>query len=164
VLAGGRLRSDDVVTLVRDDTDKFLCESGSLALRMRQPIAGRLPDTLSVCADASADNRQLYHGTSAIPAMSPVIAVLFPQLEAATSEVTLEPLSALDGFRRLAQEPRVTGVQERAHVAARVAELTALCGSVPLRLVRMTIADRDLAVQGAALMARLRADPELCAP
>jgi hypothetical protein len=162
VLAGGRLRSDDVVTLIASDAG-HLCESGSLALRMRQPIDGPLPETLRPSEQDSGDQRHLYHGTSAIPALSPVVAVLFPQLETTSTVMALERVQALDGFQRLAHEPRVGGVQDRVYQAARVAELTALCGRVPLRSVRLSIAGRDLAMQGSVLLELLLSDPELTA-
>jgi hypothetical protein len=167
VLAGGRLRSDDVVTLVCPGVrgaaadSGFACDSGSLALRMRRAIDGALPDWLRAQDLDSGDGRHLYHGSAGIPPLSRVAAVLFPQLVAAPMQPTLEPLSPLEGFKLLAQEPRVAGVQARAYQAARVAELTALCGRLPLRRVRVSLVDRDLARQGHALLELLRVDPEI---
>lgn len=163
VLAGGRLRSDDVVTLERRDID-YHCETGSLALRMRQPIDGELPETLRASALDSGDQRLIYLGTPEIPALSPVVGVLFPQLELAETELAIEHVSPFDGFRMLAREPRVGGVQERAYQAARVAELTAMCGRVPLRRVRLSFTGRDLAQQGAALLELLSSDPDFVSP
>lgn len=162
VLAGGHLRSDDVVTLVRDASG-FACEPGSLLLRMRQPIAGELPDTLKLDPRDSGDGRHVYRGSAALSETQRVRALLFPHLSDAEPVVRIEKLAPLEGFRAIAQEPRVAGVQSRDHHVARVAELTALCGSVPLARAHLPFMQRDLASQGRELVAWLRASLTVCA-
>jgi len=153
LLAGAKLRSDDVVTLTQQADLRWGCESGSLSLRMRQAIpAAELAAAPSLRAgDVSGDERYLYSSTDNIPRLETVRGICFPVLDEFAAEVSITPIDLFTGFKQLANDPRVGGVQDRQYQTQRVAQLTALCRALPMLELRLPFLNRQLSSQGAEI-------------
>lgn len=153
LLAGAALRSDDVVTLAQQADLSWGCESGSLSLRMRQAIpATELAAAQSLTpGDVSGDERYLYTSTNHIPHLATVRGICFPVLDELATEVSITPVDPFTGFKQLANDPRVAGVQDRQYQIQRVAQLTGLCQSLPMLELRLPFLNRQLSSQGSEI-------------
>lgn len=158
VLAGAKLRSDDVVTLSTSSDGQWLCEAGSLTLRMRKPLitAALAAERISSMPTLSGDGRTLYSCSTDIPHTAGLRGICFVVLDDQIEALHVSSMSRLDSFKALANDPRVVGVQNRNYHTQRVHHLSQICQRIPMFELRLPFSNRNLAQQGAEILTHLQ--------
>lgn len=151
VAVGGRLLSDDVVSLCRRD-DRWCVEPGARVLRLRRP-ADELADRGPVATSADGRSTVDLRGEPLQP--MPLGWIVRPSLDPAATAFTSTRLGPVESFQVLATDPRVKGLEDPTWVRRAVETAAAVSREVPVVVVQVPFAEVVLADIGAGVAACL---------
>ena len=146
-LAGGRLISDDLLSLEADKAAPC-CETGSRQLRLRQPSAELAERFGGQRVSASPDGRSVVDAAEDLPASLPLSALFQPVLDRQAAGIRLEKLSATEAFQAVARDPRVKGLAEPAWIRAAFEHAGRLARDVPIYRVTVPWRERNFTELG----------------
>lgn len=151
VAVGGRMLSDDVVSLARVG-DRLCVEPGARVLRLRREapeLDGRGPTATSADGRSTVDLR----GEPLAPL--PVGWVVRPSLDPAATDFEVTRVGPVEAFQVLATDPRVKGMEDPAWVRRAVEAAAEVSREVPVLVVRVPFAEVVLGDIGAGVAACL---------
>lgn len=151
VAVGGRLLSDDVVSLCRRD-DRWCVEPGARVLRLRRPadeLSGRGPVATSADGRTTVDLR----GEPLEP--MPLGWVVRPSLDPAATGFSSTRVGPVESFQVLATDPRVKGLEDPTWVRRAVETAAAVSREVPVVVVQVPFAEVVLGDIGSGVAACL---------
>ena len=151
VAVGGRLLSDDVVSLCRRD-DRWCVEPGARVLRLRRP-AEELADRGPVATSADGRSTVDLRGEPLEP--MPLGWIVRPSLDPAATAFTSTRVGPVESFQVLATDPRVKGLEDPTWVRRAVETAAAVSREVPVVVVQVPFAEVVLADIGAGVAACL---------